>query len=307
MGAARDVRLRALAISVRGPRLLGIDNKQLAWILLHSVLFSLLCYWDTQFTISLKGALDWQHFSWYDTLYMAGAVGSIAVTGLLYRSLYASDPGWVRPGSHFEAPDRPACQYCGVRPPLRSRHCFITGQCVVKYDHLCDLLSTPIGELNHLRFWVFLLMQTWTVLWGVIVAANAVGGCLWPSVARLEGHCWMLSPFRTIALLVILLALLALFSLFGSLWLLHIYFVCTAQTTYEVLKGIGVPYLSLFYATYNGPHSRQLRYSTVWPEIVRRLMIGNPPPAPFSEGLAKNLETFFFAPKPHVYKYHALI
>ena len=44
-----------------------------------------------------------------------------------------------------------------------------------------------------------------------------------------------------------------------------------------------MPYLSLFYATYNGPHSRQLRYSKVWPEIIRRLMIGNPPPAPFSE------------------------
>ena len=38
-------------------------------------------------------------------------------------------------------------------------------------------------------------------------------------------------------LLFVGLFLLALTLLFGSLWALHTYLLCTAQTTYEVLKG----------------------------------------------------------------------
>ena len=34
---------------------------------------------------------------------------------------------------------------------------------------------------------------------------------------------------------------------------------------------------------YRGPHSRQVRYSSIWPELMRRWIVGNPPPAPFSE------------------------
>ncbi len=35
---------------------MGCDRKQLAWIILHSVLFALLCAWDTHFTARLRGA-----------------------------------------------------------------------------------------------------------------------------------------------------------------------------------------------------------------------------------------------------------
>lgn len=55
-----------------------------------------------------------------------------------------------------------------------------------------------------------------------------------------------------------------------------------------LVAGISVPYLSLFYATYSGPHARQLHYSSMWPEIVRRLAVGRPPPTPFSEGFVRN-------------------
>lgn len=51
------------------------------------------------------GALDFVHFSLYDTLYAAGAIGAVAVTGILYHSLYASDPGWVLPGGKAEVRD----------------------------------------------------------------------------------------------------------------------------------------------------------------------------------------------------------
>jgi hypothetical protein len=78
------------------------------------------------------GALDWRHFSGYDSVYdisyMVGAVGIISVAGVMYRDLYASDPGWVQPGSKMDVPTRPLCQYCMVRPPMRSRHCFLSGE-----------------------------------------------------------------------------------------------------------------------------------------------------------------------------------
>ena len=78
------------------------------------------------------GALDWRHFSGYDSIYdisyMLGAIGIIGVAGVMYRNLYASDPGWVQPGSKMDVPTRPLCQYCMVRPPMRSRHCFLSGE-----------------------------------------------------------------------------------------------------------------------------------------------------------------------------------
>lgn len=42
--------------------------------------------------------------------------------------LASSCPGWVVAGADLEDPDRPHCQNCGVRPPLRSRHCFVSGK-----------------------------------------------------------------------------------------------------------------------------------------------------------------------------------
>lgn len=59
---------------------------------------------------------------------MLGAIGIISVAGVMYRDLYASDPGWVQPGSKMDVPMRPLCQYCMVRPPMRSRHCFLSGK-----------------------------------------------------------------------------------------------------------------------------------------------------------------------------------
>ncbi len=47
--------LQALIQAARGPQLLGLDKKQWAWLLLHSFLFALLCYWDTYLTVRLKG------------------------------------------------------------------------------------------------------------------------------------------------------------------------------------------------------------------------------------------------------------
>lgn len=284
-----------------GGRFLGLYRLQWVVILLHVLLLADLLFWDTYLQTMLKGAFDFKRLSWHDTVYTVSAFGVCFLAATLHGNLFRSDPGWVLAGSDLEEADGPQCQYCGVRAPLRSRHCFISGRCVAAFDHYCDLLATPVGVRNHRRFWVYLLVQSFVTLWGMIIAWFAVGGCLAPSVIRdPHSHCWSEQPGRSTVLLMTAMLLTALTSLFGSLWLLHTYFVSTAQTTYEILKGANVSYLSGYYAAYTGPHSRQLPYSKIWPEIVRRLAVGNPPPAPFSEGFVRNWEVFLFdSPECH--------
>jgi len=145
------------------------------------------------------------------------------------------------------------------------------------------------------RFWIYLLMQTFVVLWGLLISGSSLAECLAPSAIRGAGGCWTLAPVRSVfcvfhysvpdefnggasgivrqpccqcllrciapglpssiswlqpasghpcnarcratVLLFASMLLLALFLLFGSLWALHTYLACSAQTTYELLKG----------------------------------------------------------------------
>lgn len=281
--------------STGGRTFLGLHPLQWGVILLHVMMVVELLYWDTYLQAMLKGALNVRLFSWHDTLYVVSAFGACFLSMALHSNLYGSDPGWVESGASLEDSRRPVCDQCGVRPPLRSRHCFTSGRCVAAFDHYCELLGTPIGMNNHLRFWVYLFVQSFVALWGMVLAWSAVGGCLAPSVIRdLKSVCWSEQPLRSIMLLTTAMSLTSLLSLFGMLWLLHTYFVSTAQTTYEILKGDGVPYLLPYYARYVGPHARHLPYSSIWPEIFRRVYRGNPPPTPFSEGFVRNWDRFLF-------------
>lgn len=79
---------------------------------------------------------------------MLGAIGIISVAGIMYRDLYASDPGWVQPGSKMDIPTRPLCQYCMVRPPMRSRHCFLSGEGTI----LCTTLGAIHAGAVHEAF-----------------------------------------------------------------------------------------------------------------------------------------------------------
>ena len=53
---------------------------------------------------------------------------------------------------------------------------------------------------------------------------------------------------------------------------------------HELIRTLMHPDTSLHISCrYRGPHSRQVRYSSIWPELMRRWIVGNAPPAPFSE------------------------
>ena len=109
-----------------------------------------------------------------------------------------------------------------------------------------------------------------------------------------------MQPLRSCLLLLTTLALIPLFNVFAGLTLLHGYLAATGQTTYEMLKGSRVPYLKPYYEGYAGPEQADAPPNGL-AYIIRAVLSGEPPPNPFSQGLAENLNVFFFAPKPYPY------
>ena len=62
------------------------------------------------------------------------------------------------------------CSTCGVRKPLRSKHCRFTRRCVARFDHYCPWIGNAVGYRNHPPFLTFLGCST---LAGAIFTAFA--------------------------------------------------------------------------------------------------------------------------------------
>eukprot|EP00158_Paraphelidium_tribonemae_P008991 Partr_v1_DN28743_c1_g1_i1_m63036 putative zinc finger len=61
------------------------------------------------------------------------------------------------------------CDICKVNQPIRSKHCYQSGQCILRYDHYCGFLALPVGQNNHLVFWQFLFLQSLAILFGILI------------------------------------------------------------------------------------------------------------------------------------------
>ena len=73
--------------------------------------------------------------------------------------------------SNGEHPDSSHyCRVCRYVKPLRAKHCYTCGRCVRRFDHHCPWLGNCVGERNHRFFWLFLLMETALLAWGVDIA-----------------------------------------------------------------------------------------------------------------------------------------
>ena len=112
-----------------------------------------------------------------------------------------------------------------------------------------------------------------------------------------------MQPLRSWLLLLTALALVPFFNMFAGLTLLHGYLAATGQTTYEILKGSRVPYMRPFYGSSAGLEQPDAPPNGL-AYLLQAIISKEPPPRPFSQGVAENLNVFFFAPKPYPYTLH---
>ncbi|CAI5529091.1 unnamed protein product, partial [Closterium sp. Naga37s-1] len=67
------------------------------------------------------------------------------------------------------------CPYCRVQQPVRAKHCYDCGRCVLRFDHHCFWVSTCIGLRNHARFWsrVYLVLECCLTCWSLLICLSA--------------------------------------------------------------------------------------------------------------------------------------
>ncbi|CAI5514115.1 unnamed protein product, partial [Closterium sp. Naga37s-1] len=125
------------------------------------------------------------------------------------------------------------CPYCRVQQPVRAKHCYDCGRCVLRFDHHCFWVSTCIGLRNHARFWVYLVLECCLTWWSLII-------CLSAFTAPVSPNHWLehqLSALAFTALLLPLAVFLAILVCF------HTHLILTAQTTYEATRKHRISYL----------------------------------------------------------------
>ncbi|CAL5225148.1 g7928 [Coccomyxa viridis] len=284
----------------RGCQICGVDRTIWIFALAHGGGMALMLLTETDIRRSVTGALHANGVNtlsdWAVTLVL---VAAIAAQCYLFARLYRSDPGWVRIGTLPEGPARQKCEYCGCTPPQRSRHDFHTGQCVAKFDHFCPIIATSVGDCNHFMFWLYCVMETFLVLWALGLALDAIFPCLFGDAVS-KAVCWGAKAWQSWLHVLAVMLLVPCLNVFGGLIIAHSYLAATGQTSYEIIKGAKVPYLQEHYRRYAGPRGFPGRPRGVL-MLARETLRGNAPPAPYSRGLAENLNRFIYSPKPVSY------
>ncbi|CAI6001654.1 unnamed protein product [Closterium sp. NIES-65] len=92
------------------------------------------------------------------------------------------------------------CPYCRVQQPVRAKHCYDCGRCVLRFDHHCFWVSTCIGLRNHARFWVYLVLECCLTCWSLLI-------CLSAFTAPISPNHWLEHQLSALAFTALLLPL----------------------------------------------------------------------------------------------------
>ncbi|GJP54759.1 hypothetical protein CLOM_g13805 [Closterium sp. NIES-68] len=125
------------------------------------------------------------------------------------------------------------CPYCAVQQPVRGKHCYDCGRCVLRFDHHCFWLSTCIGLRNHARFWVYLVLECCLTWWSLLI-------CLSAFTAPISPNHWLEHQLSALAFTVLLLPLAVFLAILVAF---HTHLILTAQTTYEATRKHRISYL----------------------------------------------------------------
>eukprot|EP00924_Labyrinthula_sp_SR-Ha-C_P009515 snap_masked-scaffold_2-processed-gene-26.8-mRNA-1 protein AED:0.77 eAED:0.77 QI:0/-1/0/1/-1/1/1/0/377 len=118
--------------------------------------------------------------------------------------------------------------------PIRAKYCRRSKKIVYKFDHFCGILNTPVGERNHFRFIIFLFFNSILLIWGLKVSRSAFHDTK-PDIGY-----WIKYNGRPLFNFIVLLLINLMFT---SLFLFHIFLMCTSLTTYEFMRTEKIWYL----------------------------------------------------------------
>ncbi|OWZ11799.1 Palmitoyltransferase [Phytophthora megakarya] len=160
------------------------------------------------------------------------------------------------------------CLTCLHKRPLRGKHCAELNSCIAKFDHYCPFVVNAVGARNHAAFLGFLfsavlsigleLIACWrfaraqrefvadftvqwqwwkweSSLWTIRLGSASIEAGIGSTAPGLFDWVWSVAHFQPVLFCVVLLDVVQI-AWISYMLFFHIYLMCAALTTNEVVK-----------------------------------------------------------------------
>lgn len=124
------------------------------------------------------------------------------------------------------------CDMCLVQQPIRAKHCYEAGQCVLRFDHYCKFTGMVVGQNNHFVFWLWLLIETLTIM--SVLASLAL-----PFFYPAYDVQWIKYDASVILAGIAIILLIPALIIVGGVFVFQTGLVLTNQTTPEKIRVTG--------------------------------------------------------------------
>lgn len=139
---------------------------------------------------------------------------------------------------------RKPCDLCNLnKPPLRSHHCKVCNKCVATFDHHCAFLNTCVGERNHMRFWIFVLLNVVAIriCCGITNSSDyGMTTVLFKNKDEKEDNILVLMSATVVFIKIYLYSIYAAAHI---MFAIHTFLILTNKTTFEINIGSKLDYM----------------------------------------------------------------